>query len=437
MKVNVSDAGKNDKLIEVEVEAEELDKELDKAYRRIAQKIDIPGFRKGRAPRPLVENYVGKGAILEEALEHMIPLHYQDALEQNEIVPVDKPSVEVVEAEQGKPLKFKATVTVMPEVKLGHYKNRGLSRSPIELTDEEIDKELESLRERQAELIEVEGGEAGAGRIAFIEYVAQREGHQVQEAPQTAPVEMGKNATFPELEKALEGAKAGDEMTVDVDIPDDHPDDDVKGQRVQLKVKVLGIKEKRLPELDDEFAKALGGYQGLQDLREDLKNTLTTVKEEAALNDLEKRALDLVVSEAEVDIPPVMIEREIDHMILGLKEKLERANIKIDKLYEELGKDEAAVRDEYRETAEKRVKSDLVIDAICHLEGIKAEEAEVNKALEELGAKYQQKPEIMRKILSIRGGLERLESGIIRSKVVSLIAGESLPEAEDAEKQEG
>ncbi len=437
MKVNISDTGKNDRLLEVEVEAEDWDKELEQAYRRIAKKINIPGFRKGKAPRPLVENYVGKGAILEEALEHMIPLYYQDALEQNEIVPVDKPDVEITEAEQGKPLRFKATVTVMPEVKLGRYKNLGLSRSPVEVTDEEIDKELQSLRERQAELVEVEGGEAGPGRIAFIEYVAQREGNQVQEAPQTAPIEIGKNATFPELEKVLEGAKAGDEMVVDVDIPDDYPDDDVKGQKVQLNVKVLGIKEKRLPELDDEFAKGFGEYQGLQDLREDLKNTLTRMKEDAATEDLEKRAIDLVASEADVDIPPVMIEREIDHMFLELKQKLERANMSIDRLYEELGKDEAAVRDEYRETAARRVKNNLVINSICQTEGIKTDEAEINRALEKLAAEYQQKPEIIRKILSFQGGLERLESGIIRSKVIALIARESTAEGEDTERQEG
>jgi len=441
MKVNVTQTDKNERLLEVEVEAEAMDKALEQAYRKLVKKYNIPGFRKGRAPRPILENYIGKGTLMEEALEQLLPASYAKAVQESQVVPVDQPSLELLEAEEGKSLRFKATVTVKPEVQLGAYKEIKVEKKPVEVTDEEIQQELEALQDRRAELVEVEGGEATTGRIAFIEYVLQVQGEPAEE-PTTAAVEMGGETSYPEVQEALEGARVGDERTAEIKLGEDHPDEKLRGKVVQLKIKVQGVKEKRLPELDDDFARAVGDYETLEDLKTEIKNTVIRHKTRKDLHDREKEAMEQAISQIQVDIPEVMIEREIDDIIGEVKYRLERVGLTLEAMYKRTGKDEAALREEYREAAEKRVKQYLVEDAIAKAEGITAEEGDFEKVIQSQAATYGQSPEIIRKILMPRGGMEQVERGIIRSKVVGLLLGEPWEsllgvQGEETEKQEG
>ncbi|MEW6081442.1 MAG: trigger factor [Bacillota bacterium] len=441
MKVNVTETNKNERLLEVEVEAEAMDKAMEQAYRKLVKKYNIPGFRKGRAPRPILENYIGKGVLMEEALEQLLPASYAAAVKESQVVPVDRPSLELLEAAEGKSLRFKATVTVKPEVQLGAYKEIKVEKKPVKVTDEEIHQELEALRDRRAELVEVEGDEATTGRIAFIEYVLQAQGEPAQQ-PTIAAVEMGGETSYPEVQQALEGARVGEERTAKIKFAEDNPDESLRGKAVQMMIKVQGIKEKRLSELDDGFAKTVGEYETLEDLKTEIKNTLASHKTRRELHDREKQAMEQAVSQTQVDIPEVMIEREIDDIIGEIKYRLERAGLTIEGMYEHTGKDEAAVREEYKEAAEKRVKQYLVEDAIAKAEGIAAQEGDFEKVIQWQASAYGQKPEIIRKILMSRGGMEQVQGGIIRSKVAGLLLGEPWEsllgvQGEETEKQEG
>lgn len=422
MKVNLEKIEKNVAALEIEVDQEKFAEAVEKAFRKLAPKVNVPGFRKGKAPRAMIERKLGKEYIWEEAMDFIVPEAYFEALQETKTEPIDRPKVEVVQLEDGKPFIFKAIVEVRPEVKLSQYIGLEAEKQAVEVSDEDVAKELDRLRERHAQLVPVEEGAAGMQDITvidfegFVDEVAFPGGKGTDYS-----LELGSGSFIPGFEEQLVGAKVGEEQEVKVTFPENYQAAELAGKDAVFKVTVKGIKRKELAVLDDEFAKDVSEFESLEELKADIRNRLEKEAAKRADHALKDGLVDKVVTDSEVEIPDTMIEQRIDSMLQNMNQRLSMQGLSIEDYLKYSGTNVENLRNDYRERAAKDVKVDLVLEAIAKAENIGVTDEDIDARVEEMAAQYKQEPGVFRQWMENGGNLEPLKKSITIDKTVDFL----------------
>lgn len=407
-------------LLTVEVDASEVDKGLDAAFKKVVKTINVPGFRKGKLPRPIFEQKFGIEALYNDALDVILPVAYGKAIEEVGIEPVDRPEVDVEQMEKGKTLIFKAKVTVKPEVKLGEYKGLEVEEIDATVTEEDVQAELTKLQERQAELVVKEEGTVEKGDTAVIDFEGFVDGVAFEGGKgENYPLEIGSGSFIPGFEDALIGAKSGVETDVNVTFPEEYHSADLAGKAATFKVTVHEIKSKELPELNDEFAKDVNDeVETLDALKEKIKTDLEASKQAQTEGSLRDALVQKAAENAEVEIPEVMFESQVDRMVKDFEQRIAQQGLNLDLYYQFTGSKEEDLRSQMRKDAEARVRIDLTIDAIIEAEKIGASEEEINEELARLTAMYNVPSE---QLVAMLGGTDAVRDDIQIRKAVELL----------------
>jgi len=424
LKATVEKLENNQVLLEVEVEAPKVQKALDQAYRRLVRQVNIPGFRKGKAPRFIFEQFVGKEPLYSEAAEFVIPHAYEEAVAEHKLEPVDHPDIEIVKVKEGEPLVFKAKVEVKPEVKLGPYKGLELERPEVKVTEADIDQYLKNLQARYVELKVIEDEAAVAGDIVTIDFDGQVEGQSYPGMQGTNyQLELGSGTFIPGLEEQLVGARVNEERTVRVTFPDDYHVKELAGKEAVFQVTVQGIKRKELEPIDDEFAKDVSECETLDELRQDVRRRLEERQQREVEAFLRRAVVEKAVAEATADVPEVMIERRLDTRIRELERNFLAQRMTLEKFLNDTGKTMDELRKDLHPRALMDVKTDLVLETIAKAENIEATREDIDAEIEKMAKMFQQSPDEVRKNL---GDLSFLKYDIMNKKAIDFLRQHSI-----------
>ncbi|SEA51890.1 trigger factor [Thalassobacillus cyri] len=381
----------NQGVLTVEVPAEEFDRALDQAFKKVVKQVQVPGFRKGKMPRKLFEQRFGVESLYQDALDIVLPEAYMNAVQETEIEPVDRPEVDVQEIEQGKGVTFTAEVTVKPEVELGEYKGLEVEEMDTEVTDEDVENELKTLQEKQAELVVKEEGEVEEGDTVVMDFEGFVDGEAFEGGQaDNYSLEIGSGSFIPGFEEQLQGKKAGEEVEVEVTFPEEYHAEELAGKEATFKVKIHEVKAKELPELDDEFAKDVDEeVESLDELKKKTRERLEEQKKTDAENTKRDSLVQQASENASVEIPDSMVDTELDRMIQEFEQRLQMQGMTKDMYFQFTGSDEEGLREQMKEDAEKRVKTNLTLEAIANAEDVEVSDEDVNAELENMAAMYQ------------------------------------------------
>ncbi len=429
MKVDVESIEKNIRTLSIEVPEEEFGKSILNAFVKLNRKANIPGFRKGKAPRFIFERYYGKDVIISEALDELIPNAYYDAVKETGIEPVAPPQIEILDSEEGKPLVFKAKVTVRPEVELSDYKNHGIQKGTPRVEDEQIRERILELQKNHATLEDVDEGTVDKGSIVIINYQGSVEGGKALPGGEGVYVEIGNETLQPEFEQQLLGARVGETREVKVTLPDSE-DSELSGKEAVFQVTVLSIKKRVLPELTDEFVARVTPYKSVQELKDALWNILLNLAKRQVEDEFRKQVISKITEESRVDIPEIMIEMEIEELVNETAENLKRHDITLVQFLSRLKKTESEFKEELRPRAEKNVKTELVLDSIARAEGIEVSDAELERIISNFAQSIGKKPDEVRRLLMMRGRHFYVKSEILVHKALDFLF--STPEQEES-----
>ncbi|ADV93615.1 MULTISPECIES: trigger factor [Bacillus] len=380
----------NEGVLTVEVDAETFKTALDDAFKKVVKQVSIPGFRKGKIPRGLFEQRFGVEALYQDALDILLPVEYPKAVEEAGIEPVDRPEIDVEKIEKGESLIFTAKVTVKPEVKLGEYKGLGIEKDDTTVTDEDVQNELKALQERQAELVVKEEGTVEEGNTVVLDFEGFVDGEAFEGGKaENYSLEVGSGSFIPGFEDQLVGLEAGAEKDVEVTFPEEYHAEDLAGKPAVFKVKIHEIKAKELPELDDEFAKDIDEeVETLAELTEKTKKRLEEAKENEADAKLREELVLKASENAEIDVPQAMVDTELDRMLKEFEQRLQMQGMNLELYTQFSGQDEAALKEQMKEDAEKRVKSNLTLEAIAKAENLEVSDEEVDAELTKMAEAY-------------------------------------------------
>ncbi|WP_371371627.1 trigger factor [Sporomusa aerivorans] len=422
MKVTAERIDNHKTILNLEIPQAEVAKALEKAYRKLANQVNIPGFRKGKAPRKVVEMRIGKEALLDEAFEILAPEAYNKALAEQAIEPVGRPEIEVVTLEEDQPLVFKATVVKKPEVTLGQYKELAIEKTVAEVTDADVDKELETNRSRNAKMVVVEDAELQKGDLAIIDFKGFIDGVPFDGGEgKSYPLEIGSGSFIPGFEDQLIGAKSGEEREVSVSFPEEYFVAELAGKAAKFTVNIHDIKRKEMPELDDEFAKETSDFDTLAELKADIKNKLEQAAAAKAEREFRTAAIKAAVDNASLEIPEVMVETQIDNMIQDFDINLQQRGMKLDKYLEYTKMDMEALRNNYRESALYNVKTDLVLEAVVKAENLTTTPEEMQQEVVSMAENYQTTVEEIAKVIRETGRFQALRDSVLRKKAAQLV----------------
>ena len=422
MKVNLEKIEKNVVALEIEIDQNKMKEATDKAYLKVSKKVNIPGFRKGKAPKMLIERHVGKEYLNEEALDIVLPEIYLEALKETNIDPIDKPKVELVQMEEGKPVIIKITVEVKPEVELGNYIGLEVNKDETEVADNEVEAELEKLRLRHAQLVNVEDCPAELNDITVIDFEGLVDDVPFQGGAGTEySLEIGSGSFIPGFEEQLVGTKIGEPVDVNVTFPENYHAVELAGKDAVFKVTVKSIKRKELADLNDEFAKDVSEFETLQELKNDILNRLKEAATEQTNNRIKDELVDKAVKASQVEVPEIMVQQKIDHMLQSFSQRLSMRGLKLEDYLKFNNSDLETVRTEYRPAAEKAVKIDLVLEAISAQENIKAAESDVNAKVDEMAVRYNSEPAVFKQWMESGGNLEALQKSIVIDKTIDFL----------------
>jgi trigger factor len=426
MKASWEKIEKNKVQLQIEVDADQVAVALDKAFKKVAPKINVPGFRKGKVPRAIFEAKFGVESLYQDAIDIILPEAYMEAIQQNEIVPVDRPEVDVQQFAKGQALQFTATVAVKPEVTLGEYKGIEVPEKTSEVTAEEIQAELERLQQRHAELVVIEEGAAQNGDTVVLDFDGYVDGVPFEGGKsEKYTLELGSGSFIPGFEEQVVGLSAGDEKDIEVKFPEDYHSEELKGKAAVFKIKLHDIKRKNLPELDDEFAKDVSEFDTLDEFKQDIEKRLLDRKVKSNQQEIETAVVEKAAEAAEVEIPQAMVETEVDQMFKDFTNRLQMQGMDLNMYFQFTGQNEEVVKEQMKGDAEKRVRNNLVLEAIGKAENIEASEEELTEELEKMAQQYQRSLEEIRTILSANGGLESLKSELTVKKTVDFLVENS------------
>ncbi|PRS38562.1 trigger factor [Bacillus sp. NMCC4] len=380
----------NEGVLTVEVDAETFNKALDDAFKKVVKQVSIPGFRKGKVPRGLFEQRFGVESLYQDALDILLPVEYPKAIDEAGIEPVDRPEIDVEKIEKGESLIFTAKVTVKPEVKLGDYKGLNVEKDDATVTDEDVQEELKGMQNRQAELVVKEEGAIENGDTVVLDFEGFVDGEAFEGGKaENYSLEVGSGSFIPGFEEQLVGLEAGAEKDVEVTFPEEYHAEDLAGKPAVFKVKIHEIKAKELPALDDEFAKdADEEVETLAELTEKTKKRLEEAKENEAEGKLREELVEKASENAEVDIPQAMVDTELDRMMKEFEQRLQMQGMNLELYFQFSGQDENALKEQMKEDAAKRVKSNLTLEAIAAVENLQVSDEEVEEELSKMAEAY-------------------------------------------------
>lgn len=430
MKASWEKIEKNTAVLDIEVEEGKVAEALDKAFKKVVKKVNVPGFRKGRVPRQIFEKKFGVEVLYQDALDIILPEAYMEAVNETGIEPVGRPEVDVEQFAKGQTLKFKVTVTVKPEVKLGEYKGLEVPAEETEVTEEEINAELERLQQRHAELeVAEEGAAAENGNITVIDFEGFVDGEAFEGGKaEKYTLELGSGSFIPGFEEQVVGMKKDEEKDIEVTFPEDYHAEELKGKKAVFKVKLHDIKRKNLPELDDEFAKDISEFDTLEEYKEDLKQKLSETKKQEQQAKREAAVVEKAAANAEVDIPVEMVEAEQDQMVKEFERRLGMQGMNLDLYFQFSGQNLDTLKEQMKEDAEKRVRNNLVLEAIAKEENITASDEDVNAEIEKLAESYQRTAEEIRSIFEANGSLSSMNQDLAIRKTVDFLLENSKSE---------
>ena len=405
MSLQVEKMEKNMAKLTIEVSAEDLDKAMQNAYQKAKGRISIPGFRKGKAPRKMIEQMYGKGVFLEDAANALIPEHYSKALAECDLEIVSQPKIDVTQVEPGKPFIFTAEVATKPEVTLGDYKGLEVPKSETEVTDEEVEAELKKEQEKNSRTITVEDRAAQNGDTATIDFEGFVDGEAFEGGKGTDyPLTLGSNTFIPGFEEQLVGANTGDHVEVKVTFPEDYHAEDLKGKEAVFKCTVHEIKAKELPELDDEFASEVSEFDTLDELKTDIKAKIKEQKVNDGKRAQEDAAVDAIIESAKMDLPEAMVDTQARQMLDEFAQRMQQQGLTLDQYMQFTGMTADKMMDELRPQAEKRIKTRLVLEAIAKAENIEITDEKLDEEIAKMAEAYQMEAD---KLKSFMGDKEK------------------------------
>ncbi|SFD58696.1 trigger factor [Lentibacillus persicus] len=380
----------NQGVLTIEVSSDEFDKALDQAFKKVVKDVQIPGFRKGKVPRKIFESRFGVESLYQDAVDIVLPEAYTKAVEETEIEPIEQPEVDIEQIEKGKDLIFKATVNVKPEVTLGEYKGLEVEEETVEVTDEDVDHELEHQREHHAELIVKEEGTVEEGDTVVMDFEGFIDGEAFEGGKgEDYSLEIGSGQFIPGFEEELIGKNSGEDTEVKVTFPEDYHAEHLAGKDAVFSVTIHDIKTKELPELDDEFAKDVDEeVETLDELKEKKKEELQSQREQEAENQKRETLIEKASDNAEVEVPDAMVESELDRMLQEFEQRLQMQGMTLDMYYQFSGQDKDALKEQMREDAEKRVKTNLTLEAIFYAENLEVTDEDVDEELSNMASMY-------------------------------------------------
>lgn len=424
VKAEMEETGKNKVRIKVEVPAEDIGKAVDRAFRDIAREVTIPGFRKGKVPRRVLQARLGMDAIYEEVKQANLPDYYAEALEQLGIEPIDEPEIEIddIEIEEGKPLAFEATVEIKPRVELAEYVGVEVERPDEEVTAEEKSRVLESMREKFAQLDVVSGKVLTDGDFALLDFdgtvnnVAFEGG-----SAQDFMLEIGTENIWPEFNEELRGKRKGDILDIKVQMPEQFPEEELAGKIASFKVIVKEVKVKKLPEANDDFAKESSKFDTIAELEEDIRGKLAEAKKAQAEESVRMQALEKLAEGLEVDIPEKMVEDYAHHRRHELEARLSSRGISLDNYLKAVDYTSERMDEEFETEARQLIRNELILDAVIRAEGLEAGDKELGEEIEARSEMFGVQPESFRKVLEDRGGLEEMREDLRRRKALKFL----------------
>ena len=421
MKVTTKEVGKNK--VELTIEVPKLILRLRwKSHRTMVKKINVPGFRKGKAPRFIIENMYGWEIFLDDALQSAVPQAYLSALQEIEYTVVSEPEYEMVQLEKNKPLIFKAVVFVKPEIVLGDYKGLELEKPMVKIEPEEIDQEIENMRQRYAKLVVLNGESAEMGDFLTINFVGKINGEPFEGGQaENYSLELGSQTFILGFEEQLVGTKTGETKDLDITFPQDYSVKELAGQKVVFTVDVLEIKRKELAPLDDEFAKDVSEFATLQELRDEIANKLEQVAKENAEKEFKDTAVQKVVDNAQVEIPEVMINGRLEAMVQNMEMGLRQQGIPWDKFLELSNQTQEDIEEKLRPEAEKALAKELVLEKIAQVENIVVSAEEYEAKIRTEAAKAGLQDEQIERLLAAEQRETGIELSIMLDKAVDLI----------------
>ena len=423
MKVTAEHGENREVTLTIEVEQEKLENATDGAAKRIAGRVNIPGFRKGKAPRKIVENFVGKEAILQEAFEAVAQKAFDEALKEQDMEPVTRPEIDIVTLEEGRNVVFTAKFIQRPEVTLGEYKGLKVEKPEASVSEEDIDRQIEGMRQHQGTLIDAPA-DAAVKKDDFItlDFDGFVDGVPFEGGKgEDYPLQIGSGSFIPGFEDQLIGAKVGEEREVNVTFPEDYHAENLKGKAALFKCTVRSIKSRELPEVNDEFAKKASKFDTLAELREDIRKNLQESAARRAENERRTKAIDMATDNCTMEIPPVMVENRITAMIQEMAMRLEQQGMSLEQYLQYAGLDMARIRDEYRETAEKNVRTDLMLEEVAKAEDIKVDGRDLDQEVYAMALSYGATPKQVQKIIKEQGRVSDLAATVLRKKTAQFI----------------
>ena len=393
-------------VLEIEVSPTEVDRHFATAYRHVAERTKVPGFRPGKAPRHVIDRFVGRASVIAEAVDHLVNESYDAALDQEAIIPLDQPELDLDSdaVVEGATVRFTATVPVRPEVTLGAYTDYPFSLEPVEVTDEQVEAVITDLREQQTTLRPVDGRGAANGDVAAVKFAGTIDGKPFEGgSADRLPLVVGEDRMIPGWEEQLVGMTIDQTKEFDLTFPDDYRVEELRGKRAHFEVTLLDVRERILPDVDDEFAKSVGDVTTVEELRTEIREALATRGADEARHHFADRIIDFASTNASIDLPEVMIANEIEIMRDELRNRLAAQQIGMEKYLEMARQSPEELAAELREPASRRVKSLLVLSAIAEKEDIDATPEEIEAEIAEQLARYTDEPRLREYLTSRRG----------------------------------
>ena len=389
---------KNELKLTFTVPASRFEEAIQEVFKKSAKYFNIPGFRKGKAPFKIVERYYGDSIFYEDAFNELAPVVYDEEIKENKIEVASRPQVDVVQMEKGKDLIFTAIVATKPEVKLGKYKEIPLKKIEYKVTDEDIDHEINHMAEHNSRMVTVEDRPVKDKDIVTIDFEGFTDGKPFEGGKaENHDLTIGSKTFIPGFEDQIIGMKIGEEKDIKVTFPEDYFSKDLAGKEATFHVVLHGIKEKQLPTIDDEFAKDVSEFDTLKELKDSIKEKMEKENEERAKHETEDAAIEEVCKNTNIDIPEGMVELEIDNIMQNLEQRLSYQGLNLEQYLKMMGKSEEDFRKDYKEQAEKNVKTRLVLEQIVKDEKIKEDEKYIKEKLEEMAKQYNRKVEDLEK----------------------------------------
>lgn len=420
MSVQVEKLEKSMAKLTIEVDSTEFDSAVDKAYQKSRSKISLPGFRKGKAPRAMIEKMYGSGIFYEDAANMIIPDAYESAAKESGLVIVAQPEISVEQVEKGKPFIFTAVVAVKPEVTLGEYKGIEVEKQSVEVTQEDIDEAIDRVRESNSRMITVDDRETQDGDTVIIDFDGYCDGEPFEGGKaEDYTLVLGSHSFIDTFEEQLIGKKIGDEVEVNVTFPDQYQAEELQGKPAMFKVKIHEIKVKELPELDDDFAQDVSDCDTLEEYKEDMKKKLQESKEQAAKRAIEEDVVNKIIENAQMEIPDPMVDAQTRQMIQEFAQNLQAQGLSVEQYMQFTGMTQQAMLDEIQPQALKRIQSRLVLEAVVEAEGIETSEEDVDKEIETMAGCTRQ-PDKLREMMG-ENEMKQVRMDIAVQKAVNFV----------------